>query len=52
MPMFFNNIVPTGSAADIAKSALLGAQQRIAARGLEARIVLMIHDEIVWEVKE
>jgi hypothetical protein len=41
-----------GSAADIAKSALLYADQKLAALGVEARILLMIHDEIVWEVKD
>ncbi len=41
-----------GSAADIAKSALLYADQKLAALGVEARILLMIHDEIIWEVKD
>jgi DNA polymerase I-like protein with 3'-5' exonuclease and polymerase domains len=43
--------LPVGSAADIAKSALLRAEEKLAARSLEAKVVLMIHDEIIWEVK-
>ena len=40
-----------GTAADIAKNAVITTQGRLEARGLEARVVLLVHDEIVWEVK-
>ena len=40
-----------GTAADIAKNAVLTTQRRLETKELGARIILLIHDEIVWEVK-
>jgi len=45
------NFLIQGTAADIAKNAVITTQGRLEARGLEARVVLLVHDEIVWEVK-
>jgi DNA polymerase-1 len=39
-----------GLAADIFKVALIGIDERLAAGGLAARIVLQVHDEVIVEV--
>jgi len=39
-----------GSAADIIKLAMLGIQKKLA--GLESRLILQVHDELVLEVRE
>ena len=41
-----------GSAADLIKRAMLAVDQRIRAAGLEARMVLQIHDELVFEAPD
>ena len=46
------NFLLQGSAADIAKLALLAAQEALRAAGLDTALVLMIHDELVWEVAQ
>lgn len=38
-----------GSAADIMKMAMIGVHSEMVSRGLEARIILQVHDEIVIE---
>ena len=38
-----------GSAADIAKTALLRSEEKLAEAGVESVLVMMIHDEMVWE---
>jgi DNA polymerase-1 len=43
------NTVIQGSAADLIKRAMLAVDRRIRARGLEARMLLQIHDELVFE---
>ena len=45
------NFLLQGSAADIAKMGLLAAQARLREEGMAATLVLMIHDELVWEVR-
>ena len=45
------NFLLQGSAADIAKMGLLAAQARLQGEGVAASLVLMIHDELVWEVR-
>ena len=39
-----------GTAADIIKKAMLGVDARIAAAGLKSRMVLQVHDELVFDV--
>jgi DNA polymerase-1 len=39
-----------GSAADIIKIAMLAIQQQIAASGLRSRMLLQVHDELLFEV--
>ena len=39
-----------GSAADLIKVAMLGVERELAARGLAARLLLQVHDELVLEV--
>lgn len=39
-----------GSAADIIKVAMLGVEEELAARGLDSRVLLQVHDELVLEV--
>jgi len=46
------NSVLQGSAADIIKVAMLRVTQAFAAHGLAARLVLQVHDELVFEVPE
>src|SRR5262249_46187966 len=43
------NTVIQGSAADLIKKAMLMVDQSIRDRGLEARMLLQIHDELVFE---
>ena len=44
------NTVIQGSAADLIKRAMLLVTERLAASGLHARLLLQIHDELVFEV--
>ena len=46
------NTVIQGSAADLIKIAMLRVHRRLANAGLSARMLLQIHDELVFEVKE
>ncbi len=46
------NTVIQGSAADLIKIAMLRVHGRLAKSGLSARMLLQIHDELVFEVKE
>ena len=39
-----------GSAADIIKVAMLGVEQAIHSRGLTSRMLLQVHDELLFEV--
>ncbi|MDD2501587.1 MAG: DNA polymerase, partial [Geobacter sp.] len=39
-----------GSAADIIKQAMLGVDRAIAAAGLQSRLIMQVHDELVFEV--
>ncbi|CAH2031819.1 DNA polymerase I [Trichlorobacter ammonificans] len=41
-----------GSAADIIKQAMLGVERAIAAEGLQSRLIMQVHDELVFEVPE
>lgn len=41
-----------GSAADIIKKAMIGVEQAIAAEGLQSRLIMQVHDELVFEVPE
>src|SRR5262249_32056326 len=43
------NTVIQGSAADLIKRAMLAVDRRMRAEGLEARMLLQIHDELVFE---
>ena len=45
------NFLLQGFAADIAKLGLLAAQARLQWEGVAASLVLMIHNELVWEVR-
>lgn len=42
----------TGSAADICKAAMLDCDADLKCRGLDAKLLLQIHDELVWEVAD
>ncbi|HEX4143354.1 MAG TPA: DNA polymerase I [Pirellulales bacterium] len=44
------NTVIQGSAADLIKLAMIQVQQSLASGGFEARLLLQIHDELVFEV--
>ncbi|RVE48907.1 hypothetical protein evm_006477 [Chilo suppressalis] len=44
------NYVVQGSAADLCKVAMVGAHRRLALRPGAARLLLQLHDELVWEV--
>ncbi len=41
-----------GGAADIVKRAMLNVTHRLLEEGLEARLLLQVHDELIFEVKE
>ncbi len=41
-----------GTAADIIKKAMVSINRRFKAEGLESRMLLQVHDELVFEVKE
>ena len=41
-----------GSAADIIKVAMLNVEKAITAAGLKARMLLQVHDELIFEVNE
>jgi DNA polymerase-1 len=41
-----------GSAADIMKLAMIGVDERLAADGLDTKMILTVHDELVFEVPE
>ena len=51
LSLYFSFIIQ-GSAADLAKTALLMTEERLAETGVESVLVMMIHDEMVWEVKD
>jgi len=44
------NTVCQGSAADLIKKAMINIHRRINDRGLKAKLILQIHDELVFEV--
>jgi DNA polymerase-1 len=44
------NTVIQGSAADLIKRAMITLHRRLAASRLRAKLLLQIHDELVWEV--
>ncbi|KAL4704614.1 hypothetical protein ACJJTC_002871 [Scirpophaga incertulas] len=44
------NYVVQGSAADVCKLAMIATDERIRALALPARLVLQLHDELLWEV--
>jgi DNA polymerase-1 len=44
------NTVIQGSAADLIKQAMITLHRRLAASRLRAKLLLQIHDELVWEV--
>ncbi|XP_054283358.1 DNA polymerase nu-like [Macrosteles quadrilineatus] len=46
------NFLIQGSAADICKAAMLDCEAEIRSRGLRAKLLLMIHDELIWEVDD
>ena len=46
------NTVMQGSAADIIKVAMIGCHRRLRNEGLESRLVLQVHDELVFETRD
>jgi DNA polymerase I len=46
------NTVMQGSAADIIKVAMIGCHRRLQEQGLESRLVLQVHDELVFETRD
>ena len=46
------NTVIQGSAADLIKMAMLGVDRRLKAEGLRSRMLLQIHDELVFEAPD
>jgi DNA polymerase-1 len=46
------NTVIQGSAADLIKMAMIKVDRRLRAQGLQARMILQIHDELVFETPE
>ena len=46
------NSVLQGSAADLVKKAMLDLSQALASSGLKARLLLQVHDELLFEVSE
>ena len=49
--MAFNTVVQ-GSAADLIKAAMVNVQNRIERDGLPLKLLLQIHDELVYETPE
>lgn len=48
-PYVMTNYLVQGTGAEIAKIAMVEAARAIAAAGLDAHLVAMIHDELIWE---
>ena len=46
------NFLIQGSAADIAKTGLIRVEENLAAEQIDSNLVMLIHDEMVWEVRE
>ncbi|XP_063381195.1 DNA polymerase nu-like [Cydia fagiglandana] len=46
------NFIVQGSAADLCKKAMVAVQRRFESTAVTSRLVLQIHDELVWEVAE
>jgi DNA polymerase I len=46
------NTVMQGSAADIIKVAMIGSHRRLRDEGRRSRLVLQIHDELLYEVAD
>ncbi len=46
------NTIMQGTAADVIKVAMIAIQRRLSEKGLEARLVLQIHDELLLELPE
>ena len=41
-----------GTAADVMKMAMLNVDKRLSSEGLDARLVMQVHDEIIVEVRD